>query len=353
MTQEEKWERNYNLLVDYYKEHGDINVPREYTVNGVKLGIWISHLRSTYKGRGASKLTPERINKLNELNMVWERHEKHSFDFYYQLLEKYYQEHGDINVPIGYVVDGIRLGEWLSRLRHSYKNGNNQNLTQSELDKLNKLGITWEIRNTYSFDYYYALLKDYFKEYGDINVPFEYVTNDGVILGRWLSTQREAYKNRNKNNTITLTHIITQEEIDKLEELGIVWSFFHVNWTKCYKLALEYYEKYGNIDIPYNYVINDVYLGYWLNVQRQLYNENKSKFPKTRIVRLNQLGIDWNEKTTELLKEEIIDMDTYNSILIDRINNELEDFIVEGKNKIRSNNNQKEMEKELIKRIWR
>ena len=352
MKHEEKWERTYNLLIDYYKEHGNINVPREYVVNGVKLGRWLDHMRSAYKGTSASKLSQERINKLNDLDMNWELHKMHSFDKYYQLLEKYYQEHGNINVPKSYTVNGIRLGEWLSRLRHSYKNGNSQNLTELELDKLNKLGITWEIRNTFSFDYYYLLLNNYYKEYGDVNVPYDYVTKDGVMLGRWLNTQREAYKNRNKKYS-AITHVITQEEIDKLDELGIIWSFFYLSWTKYYKLVLEYYEKYGNIDIPYEYVLNDVCLGHWLNVQRKLYNEDQSKLPKTRIVKLNKLGIDWNEEKTKMLNENISDMDMYNVILKDRVDKVLRDFVIEGNNKITSDKKQKQMEKELTKRIWR
>ena len=33
MTQDEKWKIAYNLLIKYYKEHGDIYVPRDYIVD--------------------------------------------------------------------------------------------------------------------------------------------------------------------------------------------------------------------------------------------------------------------------------------------------------------------------------
>lgn len=346
MTQEERWERAYNLLIDYYKKYGNIYVPRGYIVDGVKLGQWLDYQR---KGRGTNKITQERINKLNELGMVWELHQMHSFDYYYSLLEKYYKEYGNIDIPCNYEIDGVKLGEWLSRLRHSYKIENNKELTQKELDKLSELGITWEIRNAFSFDYYYSLLKDYYKEYGDINVPREYEKN-GILLGRWLGNQREAYKDMNKK-THTITHVITQEEIDKLNELGMIWRFFYTKWTENYMLVVEYYEKYGNIDIPYDYVLNDIYLGYWLSIQRRLYNE--SKLPKARIIKLNKLGIDWNEENTKILNENISDIEMYNSILNERINYVLSDFIIEGNNKIGSIKKQKQIEKELIKRIWK
>lgn len=40
----------------------------------------------------------------------------------------------------------------------------------------------------------YQLLKEYYKEYGNIDVPQTYETEDGVELGRWLRDQRQAYK---------------------------------------------------------------------------------------------------------------------------------------------------------------
>ena len=348
MTQEEKWQRAYNLLIKYYKEHGDIYVPRDYIVDGVKLGEWFDHQRSFYN---KGKLSKERITKLNELNPNWHdiKHKKQSFDFYYNMLKKYYEQYGNIDVPENYVIDDVNLGRWLSRIRHSYKISNGQSLNQEEIDKLNELEINWMIVNSYTFEYYYSLLKEYRNKYGDVNVPYTYEINE-IKLGHWLGNQREAYKDYLKK-IHTVSMIITQEEIDKLNELGMIWSFYHMDWTTNYNLLSEYYKKHGNINIPFDYVFNDVNLGYWLSIQRQLYSE--SRLPKARILKLNKYDIDWNEDNTRILNDEIIDMEFYNSILNERINNILNDFIIERNSKIVSVKKQKQIEKELIKRIWR
>ncbi len=342
MTHEEKWERSYKLLVEYYKKYGDVRVPRKYIVNGVQLGQWVSKQREAYK-KGI--LTEEHINKLNELSMFWNLNYQHSFDYYYPFLEDYYKEYGNINIPGEYEINGVKLGSWLAREKHAYKIGKERRLTEEQVDKLNKLGLTWEIINIFSFDYYYSLLKDYHKKYGNIDVPKDYIV-DGVKLGLWLSNKRSAY-------TGHLTQKITKEEIDKLNELGMTWYFYRKNWTQNYKLLKEYYDKYGNINISDDCLFKGVPLGYWLNVQRNLYNENNSKLGKTRIFKLNSLGIDWNKENTELLNKSINNIEIYNSILNERVSYILRDLVNEGANKIHSIKKQKQIENELIKRIWR
>ena len=349
MTREEKWERAYLLLVDYYKKYGDIRVPRKYVADGVKLGKWLDKQRQAYKNKGSDILIPERINKLNNLGMLWEANKKLPFDYYFNLLKGYYSQYGNIDIPQKYEIDGVKLGVWLSRIRHSYKTSNRQSLNQEEINKLNELGINWMIINSYPFDYYYSLLKDYRKEYGDINVPYDYEIN-GIKLGHWLGNQREAYKDYLKK-VHTVSMVITQEEIDKLNELGMIWSFRCGDWTANYNLLSEYYKEHGNVDIPLDYIFNDVYLGYWLSAQRQLYRN--SKLPKARVLKLNKFGIDWNKENTELLNKSISNFEIYNSILNERVNYILRDFTFERINKIVSLKKQKQIEKELIKRIWR
>lgn len=72
-----------------------------------------------------------------------------------------------------------------------------------------------------------------------------------------------------------------------------------------------------------------------------------------RIAKLNKLGIDWNVENTEQLNSTITDIKMYNSILKERVDFILRDFIDERNNKIVSHKKQKQMEKELVKRIWR
>merc|ERR1719456_1765870 len=56
------WDWHYQLLQQYFHEHGTANVPfRFLTKEKVKLGIWLGNQRAAHR-RG--KLLPARINKL-------------------------------------------------------------------------------------------------------------------------------------------------------------------------------------------------------------------------------------------------------------------------------------------------
>ena len=46
---EELWNERYEMAKAYFEEHGDLNIPNDYTVNGFQLVVWIRQQRSKYK----------------------------------------------------------------------------------------------------------------------------------------------------------------------------------------------------------------------------------------------------------------------------------------------------------------
>lgn len=65
----------------------------------------------------------------------------------------------------------------------------------------------------------YEKLKEYKKEYGNINVPISFKTDDGILLGHWLSNIRSSFKKPSLNNIR-----LNSNKIKLLEELGIDWA---------------------------------------------------------------------------------------------------------------------------------
>lgn len=64
----------YKLATEYYKEHGDLNVPFDYiTEDKSRLGIWILKIRGRYAGKSSygSSLSPEQIRMLETIGMIW------------------------------------------------------------------------------------------------------------------------------------------------------------------------------------------------------------------------------------------------------------------------------------------
>ena len=322
MTNEERWLKNYELAKKYYEEHGNLLIPQNYVCkdedgNKVKLGIWIDTQRNAYKGKGNAKLNQKQIDLLNEIEMIWEvRNTEESIPRNwlknYNLAQKYYEEHGNLLIPYNYVCrdeegNEVKLGRWISTQRLAYKEKGSAKLNQKQIDLLNEIEMIWEVRNTEesiprNWLKNYNLAKKYYEEHGNLLIPNTYVCKDKegkeVKLGRWISTQRRAYKGNGSSK-------LNQKQIELLNEIEMVWDIRNNeeliprNWLKKYKLAQKYYEEHGNLLIPYNYVCrdeegNEVKLGRWISTQRLAYKEKGSaKLNQKQIALLNEIEMVW------------------------------------------------------------
>lgn len=64
----------------------------------------------------------------------------------------------------------------------------------------------------------YDVAAAYYHEHGNLNV-LEYVTPDGVLLGKWVARQRYAYLNPDRSSAR-----VTPERKALLDKLGMVWG---------------------------------------------------------------------------------------------------------------------------------
>lgn len=66
------WEVRYGLAEEYFKIHGDLNVPPDYKPKGIWLYKWLNEQKQIYRGnRGGKVLTREQILRLEKIGMVW------------------------------------------------------------------------------------------------------------------------------------------------------------------------------------------------------------------------------------------------------------------------------------------
>ena len=70
-AREAKWQCALRRAGEYRAAHGDLTVPVNYkTEDGFCLGDWIRRMRESYATHDA-RLTPERVENLSALGMVW------------------------------------------------------------------------------------------------------------------------------------------------------------------------------------------------------------------------------------------------------------------------------------------
>lgn len=269
---EAAWEKGFASAQKYRTEHGDLLVPVRYRdKNDFALGEWIVYNRQRYLG---GNLTQNRIERLEAIGMVWST-SNDLWEQNYAAATQYYLEHGDLEVPIKYETpSGFGLGVWLGAQRAAHKAGE---LPQEQVERLDALGMDWTNRNDRKWMSLYDVAAAYYHEHGNLNVPSEYVTPDGVLLGKWVARQRYAYLNPDRSSAR-----VTPERKALLDKLGMVWEKYDP-WQERYDLALAYKTAHGDLEIPSVYKTADgVWLGSWVSRQRQALNSGSSALSSER-----------------------------------------------------------------------
>lgn len=215
---QQSWETNFQQAAAYYQEHGDLQVARDYvTENGVRLGQWLSNMRTRYKKLSGSQLSPQmqaEIRRLESIGMEWNAFDA-KWEKYYEAAKAYRQEHGDLLVPAGYVTqDGLKLGAWIANQRSKYRQTGEGKLSSAQVKRLNALDMVWDDLLGRRWLQYYDAAKCYLERYGNLQVKRCYVTPDGLKLGIWLMNQRQNYRNSQGN--------LKDKRAMLLQEIGIV-----------------------------------------------------------------------------------------------------------------------------------
>ena len=125
------WEANYNELVAYRAEHGDINVPKN---DSLGLNAWVVGQRQNQK---KNKLTPDQTKRLEEIGFDWDPLET-IWETKFSELVAYKAEHGDIDIKKN---DPNGLNSWIVRQRINRKKGI---LLSGRQKRLHEIGIVWD-----------------------------------------------------------------------------------------------------------------------------------------------------------------------------------------------------------------
>ena len=277
------WLHNYNACLEYYNEHGNLDVPRDYVdENGVKLYLWMCSIRASRSGvKPNYRITDEQIQKLDELGFRWKSTKEIQWENGYSHAEEYFETFGNLNTPSLYESpDGFKLGNWISVQKQNYRIGR---LKKERKEKLDKLGLVFEKPD--SWEVRFSIAEEYFKEHHDLlSMPSNY-QKDKICIGQWLSEQRQIYRGNRKGKSLT------EEQIKRLESIGMYWdNKEEVIWQQQFEDVMEYYETHGDLDIPEDYCSKrGKLLLSW--IKRQTFAYRHGNLSKEQIKQLQSIGI--------------------------------------------------------------
>ena len=239
----------------------------------------------------------ELFGRLNDVLTV-------SWQTMFEQAKKYYSENGDLEVPARFITnDGYSLGHWIYNQRAVRKGQQTGNLSEEQIEKLNSIGMRWDLYTDYSWEKNFNAAKDYYEKNGHLDVPSRFVTRDGLPLGAWLSSLRTW------ESSGIHPKYLSAERKKQLESIGMIWSKLDYYWEQNFSEALRYYRKNGDLIVPSNFVTdNGVRLGSWIFRQRKLHSGSCKGTPLTaeQTARLNSIGMVWEPEDPWLMSFNLV-----------------------------------------------
>ena len=140
---EQKWDKGYEEAKAYRERYGNLNVPASYvSPSGYRLGGWIVDRRE----RGKEKHSLEQQKQLDALGMVWVKPDP--WEVRYGLAKAYYEEHGNLKIPLKYRADGVWLAKWVNEQKQIYAgNRGGKKLLEDQVKRLSEIGMDWGRQN--------------------------------------------------------------------------------------------------------------------------------------------------------------------------------------------------------------
>jgi hypothetical protein len=290
------WERGFDQLREYVEQRGDARVPQNYkTVDGFALGSWASKQRNDYR-RG--KLETSRQYRIEALHPTWTWDLRAArWNEGFEHLRAFIEQHGHARVPGRYLTaSGFSLGSWVNNLRTSRRKGTLDEEYEARLENLHPtwswkvIGDRWEEG--------FRHLCAFVEQTGHASVPQTYKTPDRFLLGTWVNSQRDAFRQCRLDAGYQI----------RIENLHPTWSWApHTDkWEEGFQHLCEFVAKHGHARVPNEYRTADGFLlRSWVKEQRSVYR--RGKLSDDRKARLENLDPSWTWDAREVRWEEGFD----------------------------------------------
>ena len=274
------WDRWFGLLQGYHKREGHCRVPTFHIESTLKLGRWVSFLRSN-----KDQLTPERLKRLLDINFTWDSNDE-LWEQAFDMFKNFQKREGHCDVPRKHIEGGLRIGYWVTSQRK--KKGQ---LTPERIKLLDSLGFSWDPIGADWEKAFKALTKFKARE-GHCDVPQKHL-EDGLALGAWVGTQRRNIDQSDLGKPKAGKKCpLTPERIKRLDSLGFSWDAISELWEKNFSALKKFREREGHCRVPKtaNGDVDGMKIGIWVSTQR----ERKKHLSPDRLERLNNLGFVWD-----------------------------------------------------------
>jgi hypothetical protein len=203
----------------------------------------------------------------------------------------YVEAEGHARVPQSHrTADGYPLGRWVAHQRTK-----KDSLSADRRERLDGVdGWVWD-GVAAAWDEGFGHLLAYVEAEGHALVPQIHRTDDGYLLGSWVSHQRSG------------KDTLSEERRQRLDEVGFVWDAqdYAAAWEEGFGHILAYVKADGHALVPKGYRTADGYtLGTWCNTQRR--SKRDGTLSPERLQRLDAVGFIWYAKLRHVAIQAIL-----------------------------------------------
>ena len=133
-----------------------------------------------------------------------------------------------------------KLANWVEKQRNLHRTGQ---LAQDRIEKLQSLDFAFDAaqqQHDERFEYMFAKLLEYKKEFGNCKVPRHY--KQDPQLGRWVG------RNRHRGRI----GVLEGDRKRRLDELGFWWGDKEdkYEWENGFALLQKFHEEHGHVRVP-------------------------------------------------------------------------------------------------------
>jgi superfamily II DNA or RNA helicase len=285
------WEVMCARLENYFKLHGNSNVPADWSSDTALAG-WVVRQRVS---KAKENLTPEQIRRLEVVGFAWTAHQSEwdaMFAELSALLKAQSRPGGAARLP------SAELKRWMLTQRQFKKQGR---LSKERWQRLDSIDFDWDPFAS-QWERMFVELRDYHAQRQHCRVPLTWSENPR--LGHWVGVQRQQ-KKRGR---------LAGDRVAKLDSLGFDWSLVgkgggranqHVQsrseaWGLMLSELQQFHAEHGHARVPQGYSGNRK-LAYWVTTQRRSYR--KGKLSEQQIAQLDALSFQWSATGKRTLEE--------------------------------------------------
>ena len=211
--------------------------------------------------RTANKLKQNRINKLDEINFIWNQQDESWNDKYQKLIDWKGINPDPLKWPSQRSKEAVEheLAVWFLRLRSDYKKGN---IKEDRFNKLLEISFPFE-PHLDKWMILYEELREFINKNG--RFPSLVLDKKGAKFYNWLKKQFSQLSQLSKNQQKLLEEINYQDFENQF-----------TNWPKSYDILVDFIERNKRLPSPGNGK-EEINIYSWLTRQKISFNKNLLK----------------------------------------------------------------------------